>query len=174
MKPITPSEAISNWNGKAVAQLQPIHDQYSRKPKYVDALLRALHHVGNEQVAAACLLKIYLTEGSKLTEKQTARLWSIWEELEDWKPRLIILQSVQYLLISNKAKIDLATYFKKAARDENKMVRAWAINSFFVLAQQHVEFESESEKLIHQGSQDEAPSVRARMRKIRKEQKKQK
>jgi hypothetical protein len=52
---------------------------------------------------------------------------------------------------------------------QSKFVRAWAYDGFFRLGQQHHSFEQEALQHLVKAQEEEAPSVRARVRKILEE-----
>ncbi len=50
-----------------------------------------------------------------------------------------------------------------------KFVRAWAYDAFYRLATQHPGYRPEVWRLLEQGMQEEAPSVKARIRQLLRE-----
>jgi hypothetical protein len=59
-------------------------------------------------------------------------------------------------------------FLRTCLADENKFVRAWAYNGFYLLSQQYPEYQQETEQFFAMAMRDEAASVKARIRNILK------
>jgi len=81
---------------------------------------------------------------------------------------LNLLQTLPHLAIGDAPLPALRQSLKRLIKHDNKFVRAWAYNGFAVLARQHPALAGEAERMLLQGEQDEAASVRARIRNARK------
>jgi len=158
---------IRNWDGKTVDALQTIYERHGSDPGFGAELVQMLKSP-DSQVGASWLIKRYLEAGCVLKSVEVRSVFQRLSHLEDWQSKLHLLQCLPYLSI-DKSHVKYLEPFLRACLDEkNKFVRAWAYNGFYELALQHPSYQIEVDQLLEQAMQDEAPSVKARIRNIRK------
>jgi len=104
-----------------------------------------------------------------VNKRFSGKVLALLPELLSWQSKLHVLQSLPYLDIPSKDKRKLECFLKQALADKNKFVRAWAYNGFYVLSRQYSEYEEYAAQIIGLAMQDEAPSVKARIRNIMKQ-----
>lgn len=80
----------------------------------------------------------------------------------------MFLQSVEYLPIAADDGKLFEQFLRIAITDNNKFVRAWAYNGFYLLAKQYDEYRVEVEQFFNMAMNDEVPSVKALIRNILK------
>ncbi len=60
----------------------------------------------------------------------------------------------------------LEAFLRECLEDRNKFVRAWAYGGFHQLAVEHAEYRGEAVQLFEKALDEEAASVKARVRKV--------
>jgi hypothetical protein len=159
------SLAIINWDGKSAEDIAKIYHQFHNDSAFVDTLLELLAKIPY-QVGSTWLLKHYFEEGYIFSDKQVSIYHKELFKLQTWEAKLHALQSFTYLPIA-KASVKLVENFLRATiTDNNKFVRAWSYNGFYVLAKQYPSYQKEVTQFLDLGLKDEAPSVKARIRNI--------
>jgi len=159
--------AISKWNGKYVSDLEDIYKIHATQADFVNKLLGLIAD-GTYQSGATWLLKHYLDKGNSLRNSDVSRVYEMLKTLIPWQAKLHVLQSVEYLPIAaDDAKL-FEQFLRIAITDNNKFVRAWAYNGFYLLAKQYDEYRMEVEQFFNMAMNDEMPSVKARIRNILK------
>lgn len=156
---------IKSWNGKSVDDLHLVLDRYRDQPAFVSTILRSSEDPGLE-TAATWLLKQYLESAGAVDSQATDRLCRLLPQLQHWQSRLHVLQSLPYIDLPGKRKKTVEKFLRECLGDEQKFIRAWAYSGFYELARQYPEYRPEMEKLFESAIVDEAPSVKARIRRI--------
>jgi len=90
-------------------------------------------------------------------------------DLIEWETKLHVLQCLSYLTVGKQDVPPLETFLRECLASENKFVRAWAYNGFYELSLQYPQFQVEVDQLLQQALEDEAASVKARVRNILKQ-----
>jgi hypothetical protein len=159
---------IKNWNGQSTEVLQAIFVQYRQDERFIEDILICMND-SQFQIASSWLLKVYVESAGVLTTEQVEPILKGLPSYKDWQTVLHILQSFNYLRITDSVKNKVAAFLQHNLTHQNKFVRAWVYNSFYVLSQQHQEYQKEARAFLSQALQDEAPSVKARIRNIIKQ-----
>lgn len=161
-------QEIANWDGKSVEALQAIYDCHGLEAGFGTELVPLLKEPGLER-GASWLLKLYLEEGGVLSPAEVKRVFQSLSEVEEWETALHLLQSLPYLTIGKRDLKQVEAFLRRCLASENKFVRAWAYNGFYELSLQHPQFKAEADQLLEQALEDEAASVKARVRNILKQ-----
>ncbi|QDT42198.1 hypothetical protein Pan241w_22790 [Gimesia alba] len=161
-------QEIANWDGKSVEALQAIYDCHGLERGFGAALIPLLKEPGLER-GASWLLKLYLEEGGVLSPTEVKQVFQSLSEVKEWETALHLLQSLPYLTIGKRDVKQVEAFLRRCLTSENKFVRAWAYNGFYELALQHPQFKAETDQLLEQAIEDEAASVKARVRNILKQ-----
>lgn len=134
----------------------------------LDHLLAGASHA-KIQRTSTWALKALLEDGAELTREQRQMLWEQISAVdEDWS-LLHLLQCVQFAGIE-AGDSSAALLRKRRSRLEDllqrdhKFVRAWTYDALAQLARVHPRMRSETLQLLRAALEDEAPSVRARVR----------
>ena len=85
-----------------------------------------------------------------------------------WDAKLHLLQCLPYWIVMETAVSTIHSFLHNCLKEQNKFVRAWAYSGFYELAKQHPHFRTETKNLLAQASQEEAASIKARIRQIYK------
>lgn len=160
-------QVLQQWDGKSAEDIGCIYDRYVGRTDFVSSII-ALIKKGDSQKGASWLLKRYLENEQQLEPKQTAQLWTLLSGLECWETKLHLLQSLPYLKIGNNDKQKVEYFLRRCLSDNNKFVRAWAYHGFYELSLQYPEHQEETKKCFALAMEDEAASVKARIRNILK------
>lgn len=120
------------------------------------------------QTAASWVLK-WLQENRVVYPAERVRaLLRLLGRVDAWEARLHLLQMLDGLEIPSRAARTLRETLTIYTRDSSKFVRAWSYSGLFVRANQHPRYRREVLVLLDEASNDEAASVRARVRRIRR------
>ena len=151
-----------------VEDLQTVYDRHAADPELG---MKLVSFFTDEELRkpASWLLKRYLETGQTLAVSEAKPVFRSLPDLEDWVTRLQVLQSLPYLTIGKREVRRLEPFLRDCLESQNKFVRAWAYNGFYELALQHPSFQKEVDRLLEQALEDEAASVKARVRNILKQ-----
>lgn len=160
---------LQKFDGKHLEILERIAEHYLPNAAHLDELLAfAAHPLPRVQQAATLLLKRRLETGTRLSEEQVNKLMKLLARLNHWEALLHTCQMIPHLATPRRYKKKMASFLLECLKGENKFVRAWAYNGLYELAKLFRDTDAVV-PLLMKGMNDEAPSVRARVRKIFKE-----
>ena len=162
-------EHLLQYDRKDTAILKVLGSTFASDPDYADALVE-LSSSEHPQVAcgATWLLKAFVETGGSLSPSQTRDLISSLEQIAEWDAQLHVCQSVAKLTIPAVSADTLYAWLEKLINHERPFVRAWSIDAFCRLADQHNSFLPNAEKALKRSADDPAASVRARVRNLQK------
>ena len=160
-------QEIKNWDGKSSSDIVAVYNRYGGSDDFVDKIVQSTGETALQK-GSTWLLKRYVEGGQKIEEGQAARIFELLPNLEHWESKLHILQCIPFLDIADTKKEKVELFLRKCLTDENKFVRAWAYNGYYELSLQHPEYEAETKNILEMAMRDEAPSVKARIRNIKK------
>ena len=162
----TMKEALLNWDTTSAEDISAIYERYEKAPDFLSEISGLMVEPGCER-GATWLLKHYGESGRKIDDAR--RIYQSLPKLRHWEAKLHVLQSMSYLTIAGEEKKIVETFVRECLGDGHAFVRAWAYNGFSLLALQYPEYAQEVEELLKRGEKEEAASVRARIRNIKKE-----
>jgi len=119
-------------------------------------------------VGATWILKRWLEEGVPEVERSAENLVELSPHATDWRVQLHLLQMLPSLRVPVASLKVLTTVLPGLVMDENNFVRAWALSGLAALADQNDELRQDVVSVTKKAETDHAPSVRARVRQIRK------
>lgn len=158
---------IQNWDGKSTDVVIGIYEDNHDDPQFINTLLSFCQSV-DCQVAATWLLKHWIDNGNLFSTKQSAQICRLLPALQSWEGKLHLLQCFAHLKISSDNLKKVEHFVRDCLQHKNKFVRAWAYNGFYELAKQYPHFQDEAKQFFDLAMEDEAPSVKARIRAILK------
>lgn len=166
---MTLTEDLKRFDGKHLDVLERIAEHYRPNAAHLDELLALADSLSPRmQQAATWLLKRRLETGTRLSNEQIKKLMKLLARLKHWEAVLHACQMIPHLALPRRYKKKMDSFLLKCLKGENKFVRAWAYNGLYELAKQFGD-SAFVLPLLMKGMNDEAPSVRARVRKILKE-----
>ncbi len=147
--------ALAACDRKSTATLQALLLEFDGTPGLDDELLRLVPSKQPElAVGATWLLKAMLEDGLELNRKQVAMLGRSLETINDPWAALHVCQSLRFLEIPARNRAQFARFLKRSLANDQKFLRAWALDGFWRLALQHDRYLREAEALARQGEND--------------------
>ena len=159
---------IEGWDQKSAEAIREIYDQHHLDNGFTADTIELIASRSAES-GATWLLKENFERGNMLTTEETHQLFLNLPALHQWSSKLHILQCLPYLQINSEDKARVELFIRECLLEKNKFVRAWAYNGFYLLGQQHQEYQQEASKLLEVALEIEAPSVKARIRNLLKD-----
>jgi len=162
---------IEQWDKKAVQPIAQTYNAHARSPSFINDLLGMLTEPTLE-VGASWMLKHAIEAGDLVGEslepEQLSALYRDATKLTHWESRLHLLQIMEFLPISGRAKSNAERFVHDGLSSEHKFVRAWAFSGLHALATNHSAYQAEAETLFEQAvsGENEPASVKARVRKL--------
>ena len=161
---------LEAFDGVHTATLEAIFATVPSDPPVLSELCNlALSDERNMQSASTWLLKRFTEGGVRLSETQSEALLGLLMRESHWEAKLHVLQMMAALTLSAAAVPALWSTLIDMTSQANNLVRAWSYNGLAVLADRHWAYRAEAVELLERGAEDEASSIRARIRRLRKE-----
>ena len=162
-------EGLEEFDGKRTAVLERIDAGLERDERSLARLLDASRD-GREdfQTGATWLLKRWHDEDERVIEDAAPSLVAVLEVVTSWGAQLHLLQILADLEVPEDACAALTRLLPGCLESENKFVRAWSLSVLASLGDQHVELRDGVLDVLDGADGDEAASVRARLRQLRK------
>lgn len=160
-------QRTAEWDGKSAEGIKAIFAKYHREDDFADNLITMLEFPA-AQKGASWQLKAWLEDGASLSDEQLEQFYAHMPNFKNWETQLHYLQSLPYLSIPESQKEPVRTFLDQCLASKNKFVRAWTYNGYHLLAQQHSEFTEKVDVMLINALESEAPSVKARIRNIKK------
>lgn len=159
---------VGTWDGKTTVLLEEAYGGYGREAWFVETIV-GWHGERPLQRGASWLLKKHLETGGAIEPEQIQAIFRLLPELEHWETKLHILQSMGYLPIDAADVERVEAFLRGCVAADKKFVRAWAYHGFWELARQYPAYRPEVGRMLGQALEDEAASVKARVRKLVKQ-----
>jgi len=162
-------ESLRQFDGKRTVDLERLSDSLPRSDDSVARLLVvAEHDETTVQVGATWILKRWLEEGVPHVERSAVHLVQLLTHATHWQARLHLLQMLASLCVPVESLSVLVKELSGLLMDDNKFVRAWALSALANVADQNDALRQDVNSTIEDAENDEAASVRARVRQIQK------
>lgn len=160
---------LEAFDGLHTDTLEAIAATLTGDPQTINALCHlALSDERKLQSASTWLLKRLSESGIRPSQAQSEALLSLLLRQSHWEAQLHVLQMIDALTLSEDDLPAVWTRLIDLTSEAKKMIRAWSYHGIAILADQHWEYRAEAMELLERGAADEAPSVRARIRRLRK------
>lgn len=164
---MTLEHEIVSWDGKTSNDIEAVYLRHCDDDSFVSRLIDFSRRVELQQ-GATWLLKRYLESGHKVEARQVATLLNSLSTIEHWQSKLHVLQCLPYIQIDDATKNNVDVFLRNCLVEDNKFVRAWAYNGFYLISLQYPEYKEETRRYFDMAMRDEAPSVKARIRNLLK------
>ena len=162
------TQALADFEGKSTGPLERFAAAWCADADLIAELCDfAASDDGNLQAAATWLLKRYGITGAQLSSGQSETLLRLLIKETGWLPRLHALQMMNGLTVSAALAAPLMNALAAQAAGANTFIRAWSVHGAAVLADQHPAYRDRVLDLLAFAEQDEAASVKARIRRTR-------
>ncbi len=163
------AQALFDFDGKRTAPLEQFAAAHSADADLIAELCDfAASDDPNLQTAATWLLKRFGVGDAQLSSRQTETLLRLLVDESGWLPRIHILQMMDTLVLPAEMAAPLMNALAAQARGDNTFIRAWSVHGAVALAEQAPAYRASALDLLAAAERDEAASVRARVRKLRK------
>jgi hypothetical protein len=162
-------ESLQEFDGKRTSTLERLSVSMPRNDDSLTQLLAVAEHDDTTlQVGATWILKRWLEDGVPQIEKSAADLVRLLKHATCWEVRLHLLQMLASMRIPARSMGSLKTLLPGLLVDENKLVRAWALSVLAEVADKSEASRADAISTIRHAENDDAASVRARVRQIQK------
>ncbi len=149
-------------------ELEGYYDLNHEKKDFPDNLLNQLPDDEFEN-ANTWLLKRYLEKGNRLPANIEIRILDLLPHLSGWEAKLHLLQILPFITVPKSRSSTIRVILLALIRENNKFIRAWAYNGLYHLQTCHPEYKTEMITLLNKAYSSEAPSIKARIRNILRE-----
>jgi len=154
------------FDGKHISMLERIAEHYRPSSARIAELLELAGAPNPRmQQAATWILKRWLETGTSLSDEHIKGLTRVLSKIHHWEAMLHICQMLSHLAIPRSCKKKIESFLLARLTEENKFVRAWAYNGLYELVKQLGDT-GQVMPLLMKGMNDEAASVRARVKNI--------
>ena len=159
-------QELQRFDGKQTAPLEDVAARLLSDEHAVELLLAACESEEPKlETAASWVLKRLQEQGRTLSSPQSNRLLKLLPTLQAWEAKLHVLQMLPQVRVTKRL---ASTVFQAAVdfldSEDNKFLRAWSYNALVVLADAHPQLRGQAGELVALAQQEEAASVRARIR----------
>ena len=162
-------EALNAFDGKHTDSLERIATRLPVDQALLDGLSElALDDDLKLQSAATWLLKRFAEAGVTLNDSQGARLLQVLKRDSHWEAKLHVLQMLDRLSVPQEERGTAMEQAVAQTEESNRLIRAWSYHGIAVVADGHQQYRLEAQTWLSHGETDEAASVRARIRRLRK------
>jgi HEAT repeat protein len=162
-------ESLQNFDGKSTSELERLSASLPRNDDSVAQLLAVAEHDDTTiQVGSTWILKRWLEEGLPQVETSAPHLVRLLNHATHWEVRLHLLQMLTSLRVPARSLSRLKRLLTGLLTDDNKFVRAWSLSVLAAIADQSEAMRQDVISTIEEAGNDEAASVRARVRQIQK------
>ena len=162
---MTLAQEILAWDGKSAAAIGAVYTRHHRRDGFVAEVIVQLAGADTEK-GASWLLKHHLEGGETLKPGQISKIHRMLPSLSHWESRLHLLQCSQYLPVAKADKLVVERFLRDCLGGNNKFIRAWAYDGLYRLASRYPALSDEVRQLFEMALRDEAPSVKARIRRL--------
>ena len=163
------AQALFDFDGKRTGPLERFAAAHSADASLIAELCDfAASDDPDLQTAATWLLKRFGVTGAQLSSSQSETLLRLLIEESGWLPRIHVLQMMDTLVLPATLAAPLMNALAAQARGDNTFIRAWSVHGAVALAEQTPAYRASVLDLLAAAEQDEAASVRARIRQLRK------
>ncbi len=164
------SQALSDFDGKSTAPLEQFAAEYRADASLIaDLCVFAASDDSKLQASATWLLKRLGVTGAQLSSSQTETLLRLLLQDTSWLSRIHVLQMMNSLVAPDELVPPLLAALTEQAAGANTFIRAWSVHGAVALADQHPAHRDLALDLLLTAERDEAASVRARIRRLRKD-----
>ena len=160
-------ELISKWDAKNTDYITEIYQKFESDKSFLDDLILFMQIVPMQR-GASWLIKHFVDGGGKLNQSQSAKLVSLIDQFEHWETKLHFLQILPSFEITDEMKKPIFEFLIEGVASEAKFVRAWSYGGLILLSEQHKEYRDIVLSYLEKAQENEAASIKARIRQASK------
>lgn len=162
-------DELEAYDGKHTDVLEGILSRHRSTNSFVGSLVPLVAEEDQKlQTAATRRLNTLAENDVQFRLEHLLALFGSLSELTHWISKLHVCQMLQYVAIPDESARNVVWFLERNLWDENGFLRAWSYNGFYELASQHRKYIPYAMEQLDRGEADQAGSVRARIRNIRK------
>ncbi len=163
-------DALTAFDGRATTILGEAEARFAEAPGYLEALI-ALAGEGDARVSggATWLIKARLEAGGRLGPGETSALLTKLALITAWDAQLHLCQIARYLTFGAGDAERFSSWLEGLLTHKRPFLRAWSLDALCRVALQHEGYRARALEALEAGAQDPAASVKARVRRLRKE-----
>lgn len=154
---------------RSVSHLLGVYNTFASDEDFIKNLISITKSDHNLQNNTTWLLKYYIENNQQVIPEYTRKLISLSEILAPWEAKLHLLQMLPYLKLEKADLPYLDVFINQTLKSDNKFVRAWAYHGLYEMSKILPQLKEEVRLTCERALEEEAPSVKARVRKILKE-----
>lgn len=160
--------SIAAWDGRSAADIAALAQTFGQQPGYLQDLLTILRRREPElERGASWLLKRAVEDGAQIPVRTASALWRLLPDFKHWESELHVLQLIPHLEVAPSVREELAQFLRSRFDSKRIFLRAWAFGGFAILGERFPkDCADEASNLIAKALVEEAPSVRARLRRV--------
>lgn len=162
-------DSLQTFDGKQTATLEQLNRTLPRDETSLAQLFAlAKHNDTKLSVGATWILKRWFEDGEIEFANVVSRLIHILKNTNHWEVRLHILQMLDSSTITGTYASVLKKVLSKMVVGDNKFIRAWSVSVLATIADQNATLRDNFISTLQTAELDDAASVRARVRQVRK------
>lgn len=160
---------LENWDGKNMDAIKAVYFNYGQDSNFSNDLIMLCEKLPSMHIATTWLLKHHLENKKTLTPSAVDRFCLLSNVLEHWEAQLHFLQILPKVNLNPKHAEILLPFIDKMLISSNKFVKAWAFNALAICTRLIPDLWPEMKMRFDIALEEEAASVKARIRKALKE-----
>ncbi len=161
-------EALLNRRQIRVRELEAIYAQGAADPGFVDQAITAARHLDPAPAGHAVWLLSRAGRAGRVNAAHLRRLAASADELTSWVSRLCLSQLLAVTGCPPDLRRSFHPFLTDCTTDRRPIVRAWALSALATYADDP-EYAAEISTLLRQAAKDPAPSMRARLKHLKRE-----
>ena len=160
---------LEDFDGVAISILSEARATAREKNGYLEELV-ALCSDPDPKISdgAAWILKAEADDGMRFQSTLIAPLIGTLEDIPSWQAKLTICQSVEAFELTATQANTFITWASTLADHERPFLRAWSLHARIIIATQFEKYRKAALSALEVAENDDAASVRARARNLRK------
>ena len=155
---------LGNCDPNSATSLRELYDGIQNCPD-LEIKLARLCSEPDLETCASWLVKHHIERGYRPNRELSRKLLQAFLDMNAWPARLHLLQIFQHLSVPPDLVRPVREFTLQLSGDRNKFVRAWSFSALHCIALAYPEFKPETSRMIQWAAENEAPSVKARLRK---------
>lgn len=160
-------EELCAYDGRSPTLLSEISVRYRGQTGFQsDLVTLAFDEVPTIADGATWILKAELEDGCVLPPQDVERLAERLNEVKAWQAQLHICQLIRYLKVPEKSEQSFETWLETMLDARRPFLRAWSVDAYCRLCGGNSQ---KTMSLLDRMKEDEAASVRARVRNLKRE-----
>lgn len=161
-------DQIAEFDGRSTTILGEAEARFKNDADYLESLIALAGDPSSEVSSGATwLLKAFFEGGGSLSDVETTALMAQLANVTAWDAQLHLCQSARHLTLKGNDAKGFAAWLEPLMAHKRPFVRAWSVDALCRVAVQSPEYKNAAQDALAAASEDDAASVRARVRNVR-------